>query len=325
MSELIVATPRGLYCPAGGFHIDASGPVDVTVTTHAHGDHARPGAKVYYAAAASMPILRHRLGSSARLRGLEYGERVQLGAAWVSLHPAGHILGSAQVRIETGQGVWVVSGDYKREADPTCAPFELLACDVFVTEATFALPVFRWPAPASVAREILSWWDEMRALGRPALLACYGLGKAQRILAELHRVTDRVVHVHAAMEPLCRVYRNAGVAMLATRVVAARTRAAEFAGTLVLMPPAASGTPWVRQFGRASTAFASGWMQLRAARRRRAFDRGFVLSDHADWSGLNATIVGTGARRVLTMHGYAATLARWLREQGTDADVLDAG
>jgi len=325
VSDLVVASSAGLHCPAGDFHVDPDGAVPRAVVTHAHGDHARPGSAAYICAAPSVPLLRRRLGEEVPITGVPYGDRVRLGNAEVSFHPAGHVLGSAQVRIEAGGSVWVVTGDYKRQPDPTCAPFESLRADGLVTEATFALPIYRWPEPEEVARNILAWWDSARARGMAAVLVCYALGKAQRVLALLSALTDRRVYVHGAIEPLVSLYRDAGVTMLPTERVADTTRGTSFAGALVLAPELAIGTPWMRRFGSHETAFASGWMRVRGNRRRRSFDRGFELSDHADWPALLATVRESGARRVLTTHGYAEPLARYLRETGIDAEALPMG
>ncbi len=214
------------------------------------------------------------------------------------------------------------SGDYKRAADPTCEPFEPVACHTFITEATFALPIYRWDPSAAVAREVWEWWEANRAAGRASVLFCYALGKAQRILGELARITDRTAFVHGSVEPLNEAYRSAGVEMLPTRPVAETTRGQSFAGELILAPPSAGGSTWMRRFGPTSTAFASGWMRVRGTRRRRGFDRGFVISDHADWPDLLSTIADTGAERVLTTHGYAGSLARYLNERGVAAGTL---
>ena len=321
----IVSSPAGLYCPAGDFHIDPWRPVPRAVLTHAHADHARAGSARYVAATPGVPLLRARLGADAVIEARAYGESFQLGGATVSLHPAGHILGSAQVRVAVDGEVWVVTGDYKRDPDPTCAPFEVVACDVLVTEATFALPVYRWPPAERVARDVLAWWDDCAWRGIPAVLCCYALGKAQRLLAELSRFTDRTVHLHGAMTPLVERYREAGVAMLPTVPVSESARGRAFAGELVLAPPSATGSPWMRRFAGASTGFASGWMQVRGQRRRRGHDRGFVLSDHADWPGLLATVRDSGARRVLAMHGDSEALVRHLRETGIDARPFGVG
>jgi putative mRNA 3-end processing factor len=243
----------------------------------------------------------------------------------VSFHPAGHVLGSTQVRIEARGETWVVSGDYKRDPDPTCLPFEVVPCDVFVTEATFGLPVYRWPAAREVARDIVAWREECAANGETALLYCYALGKAQRILAELGALTDRPAWVHGAIDAGVQVYRAAGVAMLDTRRVADEPRGADLAGELVIAPPSAAGSPWVRRFRRAQQGFASGWMRLRGNRRRRNLDRGFVVSDHADWPSLLRTVHETGARRIIATHGDTEALVRVLRESGLDAGVFNTG
>lgn len=323
MSDLVRSTPAGLLCGTGGFHVDPSGPSPLAVITHVHGDHLVLGSERYLCAAPSLSILRKRLGPETHAQGVPYGERVSLGGAVVSFHPAGHVLGSAQVRIESGGEVWVVSGDYKRAPDPTCAPFEVVACDVFITEATFGLPIYRWEEPALVVSRILDWWNANREKGVASVLFCYAMGKAQRILAELALLTDRPVLVHGAVEGLVELYREAGVRMLPTLKVSETAKGRSFAGELVLAPPAAAGSTWMRRFGASrETAFASGFMRVRGTRRRKGFDRGFVLSDHADWPALLRTIEETGARRVLVTHGYADELARYLSERGKDAGAL---
>lgn len=321
-SALLELRPEGLYCPAGDFHIDPVRPVPRAVLTHAHADHARPGSRRYWAAHQSAALLRQRLGSTIDLEPLDYGQAVHFGPVRVSLHPAGHILGSAQVRVEHEGAVWVVTGDFKREADPTCTPFEPLRCDTLICEATFALPVYRWPPLDQVIAEIRQWWRDCAARRRPALLFCYALGKAQRLLAELARAGDETVYLHGAMQPLVELYRQHGIRMLPTEPVAEQPRGHDYAGCLILAPPSAAGSPWMRRFHGASTAFASGWMQLRGNRRRRGHDRGFVLSDHADWPGLLRTIAESGARRVLATHGQTEVLVRHLREQGLEAAEL---
>jgi len=322
MDDLVVSTPVGLFCPAGGFHIDPWGPAERAVVTHVHADHARPGSAAYLCTEASAPFLRRRMGEAAVVQGTAYGERVRLGGAVVSFHPAGHVLGSAQIRIEAAGQVWVISGDYKRAPDPTCPPFEPVRGDVFVTEATFALPIYRWPEPDAVAREVMAWWERNRQAHVASLLFCYAMGKAQRLLAELARLTDRPVLVHGAVAEVSELYRQQGVSMLATTRVAELPARRSYAGELVLAPLSAGGTPWVRRFGEREIALASGWMRVRGTRRRKGYDRGFVLSDHADWPALLRTIEETGAGRVLVTHGYTEELARFLREGGRDAGVL---
>ena len=316
---LIEPTEAGLYCAEGGFHIDPWQPVDRAVITHAHGDHLHPGSAAYLCSEPSRSLIASRLGDGASITSLRYGEGVDINGVHVSLHPAGHIVGSSQVRVEHGGEVWVASGDYKRSHDPTCDPFEPIRCHTFITEATFALPLFRWDPPDRTVAEICAWWDEMRAGGRPAVLFAYALGKAQRVLAELAACTDRPVYVHGALLDVVAIYRSAGVTLVPTLHATEQSRARSFAGELIVAPLSARGSTWMRRFGDHSSGFASGWMRIRGARRRRAYDRGFALSDHADWDELNTTIEETGASRVFVTHGYTQQLARYLAGRGIEA------
>lgn len=320
-NDLVVLRPEGLYCPAGDFHIDPWRPVPRAVITHGHGDHARGGMQVYHCTRASEAILRWRLGD-VRIHTHDWGESFRLGGVEVSLHSAGHVLGSAQVRIDDGEQVWVASGDYKRQPDPTCDPFEVVPCDTFITEATFASPIYRWPDTREVAADIVAWRRECAERGEAAILLCYSLGKAQRVLGELLLLDDQPAWVHGAIDNGVQVYRQAGIPMLATEAVAEQGRQPDSAGRLVIAPPSAAGTPWVRRFGRHQLAFASGWMHLRGNRRRRNVDRGFVVSDHADWPALLQTIEETGARRIIATHGNTDALIRYLRERDTAAEAF---
>jgi putative mRNA 3-end processing factor len=317
--DLIVARPEGLYCAAGDFYIDPWRPVGHAVITHAHSDHARVGHGHYLAHTHSEGTLRTRLGQIT-LQTLPYGETLERNGVKISLHPAGHVLGSAQVRVEYRGEVWVASGDYKTEADGTCTPFEPVPCDTFITESTFGLPIYRWPAQQALFAEINAWWRRNADEGRASVLFCYAFGKAQRILHGVDAGIGPLI-VHGAVEPLNAVYRAAGVALPPTlRVTDPGVTPALLKRALVLAPPSAQGTPWMRRFGNYSDAFASGWMQLRGTRRRRGVDRGFVMSDHADWPGLQNAIAGTGAGRVMVTHGSVAVLVRWLSEMGLQAE-----
>ncbi len=318
---LIDVTAQGLYCRAGDFHIDPWQPVRTAVITHSHADHLRHGSAQYILARPGLGIARQRLGGDRSVTAIDYAERVSLGSTSVSLHPAGHILGSAQIRIEHEGKVWVVSGDYKRQPDPTCAPFEPVECDVFISEATFALPVYRWPNTDEVADEIFRWWRSNRERGLASVLFCYALGKAERVLAELRAFTDEAVYVHGAVGSLVGVYRGAGIAMLPTLPVGTEKKT-DYRGALILAPPSAAATPWMRRFGDHSTGFCSGWMRVRGDRRRRGYDRGFVISDHADWPALIDTCRATRARKILLTHGYSDALTRYLGETGIDASAL---
>lgn len=317
-TDLIVSRPEGLYCPAGDFYIDPWRPVERAVITHGHADHARPGHRHYLAAALGEGVLRKRLGADINLETLQYGQSISLNGVKLSLHPAGHVLGSAQVRLEHKGEVWVASGDYKVEADGTCAPFESVRCDTFITESTFGLPIYKWQPQAEIFADINAWWQSNADLNRTSVLFCYAFGKAQRILSGLNPAIGPIL-VHGAVEPLNRVYREAGVPLPATQYVGDVTDSAQFKKSIVLAPPSAQGTSWMKRFGDYADGFASGWMQLRGRRRRRGVDRGFILSDHADWPGLVAAITASGAGRILVTHGSVNIMVRWLAEQGLEA------
>jgi putative mRNA 3-end processing factor len=296
--------------------------VDRAVVTHAHSDHARPGCRRYLTTRAGERVLRARLGPLPAIETAEYGQGFRIGSVRVSLHPAGHILGSAQVRLEHRGEVWVVSGDFAVEPNPTCAPLESVPCHTFVTESTFGLPVFRWPPQAQVFGEINAWWRANQTAGRASLLFAYALGKAQRVLAGIDPAIGPL-YVHGAVAHVNRDYAAGGIALPAAQHVGDAQPRLDWSQALILAPSSAGGTPWMRRFGEVATAFASGWMRIRGLRRRQAVDRGFVLSDHADWPGLLQTIAATGAQRIWVTHGYAAILARWFQEQGLEAHPLD--
>jgi len=319
--SLVLQTPRGLYCPAGGFHIDPCRPVQTAVITHAHGDHLLSGHARYILARPGAGIARTRLRGEPDLLAVDYGVPLTLGDTTVSLHPAGHILGSAQVRIEHAGHVWVVSGDYKRQADPTCAAFRPVECDVFISEATFASPAYRWPPTAGEVDEVVRWWHANRARGLASVLYCYALGKAQRLLAELAAFTEQPVYVHGAMSQLVQDYRAAGIALLATRS-ASSERPEDYRDALILAPPNARRSSWLQRIGEHSSGFCSGWMHTSGECGRRGYHRGFVISDHADWPALVATCLQSRARRVLFMHGQSATLAQHLVTRGIQAGPL---
>jgi putative mRNA 3-end processing factor len=322
--DLVVERPEGLYCPPGDFYIDPWRPVDRAVITHAHADHARRGHRRYLAADRARGVLLSRLGE-IDLQTLAYGEVIDHHGVRLSLHPAGHVLGSAQVRLEHRGQVWVVSGDYfvsgHDDTNTTCEPFEPVRCDCFVTESTFALPVYRWPAQRAVFADIDAWWAANAAAGQASLLTAYSFGKAQRLLAGVDASIGPIV-VHGAVQPLNEAYRAAGVTLPPTRLVSEVTDKASLRRALVVAPPSVVSSPWARRFSPRRDAFASGWMQVRGARRRRAVDRGFVLSDHADWPGLQRAIAATGASRVIVTHGYEAVMVRWLHEQGLEAGAF---
>ncbi len=323
MDGVLTMTPAGLYCPTGDFHIDPFRPVPRAAITHAHSDHAREGMGAYLATPLTAAVMRHRLGP-VKVELIDYGEPRQIGGARVSFHPAGHVPGSAQIRVAVAGRVAVVSGDYKVVPDGLSTPFEPVPAHDFVSECTFGLPVFRWPDPATLAAGINRWWAANAAAGRFSLIGAYALGKAQRVLAALDPAIGPVL-THGAVAEVNAALQGAGLILPATERVTPETDLAQRRGALVIAPPQALSDVWARRFGDAATAHASGWMALRGIRRRRGADTGFVMSDHADWDGLNAAIRATGAERVFVTHGYTGPFRRWLCEQGHDAHVLGGG
>lgn len=317
---VLTFTDRGIWCAAGGFYIDPWQSVDRALITHGHADHARPGHGSYLATHSTLPVMRHRLGDISA-EGIAFGETRQIGGAEVSFHPAGHVPGSAQIRVAVDGEVWVASGDYKVEDDGLSEAFEPVRCHHFITESTFGLPVFNWRSQPVVAREINDWWAGCAAAGKTAFLGAYALGKAQRLLRMLDTSIGPVL-THGAVEATNGILREQGVTLPDTVKADAAINPKDYPGALVLAPPSALGSAWARKFGAQESAFASGWMQLRGVRRRRAGDRGFVISDHADWAGLLSTIKETGAENIYVTHGYTDIFARYLTDNGWSAEVV---
>jgi putative mRNA 3-end processing factor len=318
---VITLTEQGLYCAHGDFYIDPWLPVPKAILTHAHADHTYRGNQHYLVPAEGALLSRIRLGDEAHISTEKYGVTTHINGVAVSFHPAGHVLGSAQIRVEYKGEVWVISGDYKLMPDATCAPFTPLKCHHFITEATFALPIYRWQPTEVIFEEINDWWRANQAQGKTSVLFAYSLGKSQRILNGIDRSIGRIF-THGAVERLTQAYREAGVDLPATAYVGAVENRKEFVGSLIVAPPSAHGTPWLKKFGNYSTGFASGWMRVRGARRRKAVDRGFVLSDHADWPELQTAIRATEAETVYVTHGFVPELVRWLNENGQHAVPL---
>ena len=321
MASLIATTERGLYCERGDFYVDPWRAVPRAVITHAHADHARWGCDRYLTSHDGRHVLQTRMGESAVIDSVTYGETVNHHGVKVSLHPAGHILGSSQVRVEHAGEVWVISGDYKVAPDTTCKPFEPVRCHTFITECTFGLPIYRWQPESEIVADVNAWWQMNANDGRPSVVFAYALGKAQRIIAGLDESIGPI-YCHGAVQRVNDDYRATGVVLPATQYAGRATDKRDWARAIIVAPPSAIASPWLRKFGPASTAFASGWMRIRGARRRRSVERGFVLSDHADWGGLTSAIRATGAHRVLATHGRTTAMVRWLREQGIDAAPL---
>lgn len=320
MSDLLQWTPQGLWCPAGGFHIDPLRAVEKAVITHGHADHARTGHAHYLTPSPGVGILKSRLGTGISVQGLDYGEILRIGEVQLSFHPSGHVLGAGQVRLEHSGEVWVVTGDYKLQDDGISGAFESVRCHTFLTESTFGLPVYRWPDPGQVMRDIEDWWRTNQSEGRASVLYTYSLGKAQRLLAHLDSSIGSI-YVHEAVAKMNEAYRDQGIRLPECRKLSARETAPK-EGPLVVTPLATEDSNWLSRFGPRSSALVSGWMRVRGTRRRGNHDRGFVMSDHADWPGLLSAVESTGAHRVLVTHGYADTLARFLSTRGLEASVL---
>ncbi len=320
-ATLLTNTERGLFCEAGDFYIDPWRAVDQAIITHAHSDHARWGSRNYLCAERGAMLLAARLGPAARIQTVRFGEVLDRRGVKISLHPAGHILGSAQVRIEHRGEVWVVSGDYKTETDGISDAFSPLPCHTFVTESTFGLPIYRWRPQAEIFADLNDWWRENQAKERTTVVFCYALGKAQRLLSGLD-ASIGPIFVHGATARFIEAYRAQGIVLPPCEHAASGAIRAQRGRAIVLAPTSADNSPWLRKLGDCMTAFASGWMQIRGTRRRRSLDRGFVLSDHADWNGLLATIKATGAATIWVTHGYTATMTKWLRENGWQAEAL---
>jgi putative mRNA 3-end processing factor len=318
---LIHLTSKGLYCEPGDFYIDPWKPVERAVLTHAHADHTYRGNQNYLVPEEGARLSRIRLGDEAQIETAKYGETVAMNGVKVSFHPAGHVLGSSQVRVEHKGEVWVASGDYKLMPDATCAKFEPLRCHAFITEATFGLPIYRWQPTEMIFAEIGDWWRANRAEGKASVIFAYALGKAQRVMNGIDRTIGNI-YTHGAVERLTEAYRESGVDLPPTTYVGSVENKKDFVGSLIVAPPSAAGSTWLRRFGKHSTGFASGWMMVRGARRRRAVDRGFVLSDHADWPELLQAIEYTQAETVYVTHGFSEELVRWLNENGTNAKPL---
>lgn len=318
MKPLIEFTDRGLYCPPADVYIDPWRPVDKAIVTHAHSDHARWGMKHYLAHDQSETILRLRLGQDISLETLPYGDTINIGGVEVSLHPAGHIYGSAQIRLEYQGQIWVVSGDYKLEDDGFSGLFEPVKCHAFITESTFGLPIYSWKPQPEVMKEIHEWWQGNQTLNKASLLIAYSLGKSQRIIHQLDQSIGPV-YLHGAVANVNQALIAGGAPLPDFPKVLAGIPKEELGKSLIIAPSSTLNSPWVNRFRPFSTGVASGWMMVRGAKRRRAADRGFVLSDHADWPGLNQAVEATGADTVYVTHGFTSVFSRWLEENGKQA------
>ncbi len=316
--QLLQFTDNGIFCAEGNFYIDPWKPVDDAVLTHAHADHARTGSKRYLAHELSGEILKYRLGEDINLQTVPYGETVYKNGVQISLFPAGHIIGSAQVRVEYQGEVWVVSGDYKVEDDGISTSFEPVKCHHFISECTFGMPVYQWKPQQLIFNEINRWWEKNIEEGKATIIAGYSLGKAQRILCNLD-LSLGTVFTHGVIENTNDALRRNGIELPKTVRINSEISKEELKKGIILLPPSAVGSNWMRKLAPFEFGFCSGWMNVRGAKKRRAADRGFVLSDHADWDGLIAAIDATGCESVYLTHGYTASFSRYLREIGFDA------
>jgi putative mRNA 3-end processing factor len=313
---LLAFNQNGIYCAKADVYLDPWRKVDKAIISHGHADHSRWGNKKYITHHDNIPIMKHRLGE-IDVMGKAYGESFTINTVKFSLHPAGHVIGSSQIRVEHQGEVWVFTGDYKDEADGVCTPYEPVKCHTFITECTFGLPAFKWKPQAEVMAEINEWWQSNKADGRTSVLFGYSLGKAQRLLKHLDTNIGEI-YTHGAIENMTNVLRTR-VDFPETKLITRETTKKELGGNLVLAPPSAHGGTWIRKMVPYVTASASGWMTFRGARRRRAIDKGFVMSDHCDWDGLLKSIKATECEKVICTHGYTDIFSRYLREIGYDA------
>lgn len=314
---LIDFTDKGLYCAAGDFYIDPWRPVDRAVITHAHSDHARAGSKHYLCHHLSLPILQLRLGQHA-YQSVDWNESVWINGVRISLHPSGHIIGSAQIRVEHKGEVWVVSGDYKTENDGISGAFEPVPCHTFITESTFGLPVYRWQSQEVIFEQMRAWIGNNQQQDRASILIAYSLGKAQRILQAIAPITDKI-YVHGAIWNTHQVLLNNGIQLPVVQRITNETNKADLKGAVIIAPPGAEDSPWTKRLPSFRTATCSGWMQVRGQARRSSSDMGFALSDHADWNGLLSAVKATGASKVFVTHGFQSVFSRYLNEIGIEA------
>lgn len=316
--DLLQFTDRGIYCQQAGVYLDPWKPVDKAIISHGHADHAYLGHKQYLSTSAAMPVIKHRLFLQNNIQTLEYGELLNINGVRFSFHPAGHIPGSAQIRVEYQGEVWVFSGDYKLEIDNISTPFEPIKCHVFITESTFGLPIYKWKPQREVFDEINFWWKKNREEGKTSVIAGYTLGKAQRVLKNVDASIGKIF-THGAVDAVNQVLRKQGLRLPEAPRVTNEVNKVDIRGSLVICPPSAVGSSWMRRFLPYSLGVTSGWMKLRGTRRRRGADRGFVLSDHGDWNDLNTAVRETGAQRVFVTHGYTEIFTQWLNTQGFEA------
>lgn len=314
---LIQFTQNGMYCPQGDFYIDPWKPVKKAVITHAHADHARPGNSYYLAQKLSIPILKLRLGEN-QFQSLDWKEQIDINGVKLSFYPAGHIIGSAQVRLEYGGEVWVIAGDYKVTDDGISKPFEPVKCDVFITESTFGLPVYHWKPQQMIFDNMLNWVAENKSRGKASVIIAYSLGKAQRVIEALRPLQEKI-YAHGAVYNVQQTFIDEGLPLLPVERITPETSKNDLKEAVIVAPPGAEGSTWMRRFEPYAFAICSGWMQVRGNVRRRNADAGFVLSDHADWEGLIAAVKASGASKVFVTHGFQSVFSRYLNDLGIES------
>ncbi len=317
---MISVTPEGVFCEAGNFHIDPWRPVANALITHGHADHARSGMGKYLCHHHTVPILQSRIATDIRVQGVDYGRPITINGVQVSFHPAGHIIGSAQIRLAHKGRVTVISGDYKLQDDGLSEPFEPVKCHEFVTESTFGLPIYRWPSITVQHQQLREWVAYNQSIGKTSVFIGYSLGKAQRLLQALNGCGP--VYVHSAIARLNEAYSRAGVSLPTYVPADLHTDVRQLDQGIVILPPALADSNIIRKIPNRATAICSGWMQVRGARRWRSADAGFAISDHADWQGLLTAVRETGAEKVYVTHGQTTVFARYLNEQGIMAQEL---
>lgn len=317
--DLLQFTDKGIFCPKAQVYLDPWKPVERAIISHGHSDHAYFGHKHYLCTTEALPVIKHRLYlNDQNIEGLQYGDSVHINGVKFSFHPAGHIPGSAQIRVEDGGEVWVFSGDYKLQEDGISTPFEPVRCHAFITESTFGLPIYKWKPQREVFDDINAWWRKSKSEGKASLISGYTLGKAQRILKNVDTSIGKIF-THGAVDTINQILRRQGLSLPDAPRVTDQTPKEDLQGALIICPPSAVGSPWVRRFLPFSLGVASGWMRLRGTRRRRGADRGFVLSDHVDWEDLNTAVKETGAEKVFVTHGYTELFSQWLNENGIES------
>jgi putative mRNA 3-end processing factor len=318
MVQLLQFTDKGIYCEQANVYLDPWKPVDKAIISHGHSDHAYLGHKQYLTTIDAMPVIKYRLFLQDNIQTLAYGEVLNINGVNFSFHPAGHIPGSAQIRVEYKGEVWVFSGDYKLQEDGISTPFEIVKCHVFITESTFGLPIYKWKPQQEVFDEINQWWIKNQSQGKTSVIAGYTLGKAQRLLKNVDSSIGKIF-THGAVDVINQVMRKQGLVLPEAPRITDAIKKEDIKGSLVLCPPSAVGSSWMRRFLPYSLGVASGWMKLRGTRRRRGADRGFVLSDHADWNDLNFVIGETGAQKIFVTHGYTEIFSQWLNTKGLES------